>query len=409
MSGDSSPNVTAMPEQGPRRHKLGDRGEGSIYLPAGSRVWWLACCVDGRELRKSTNQTDEKKARKFAKEHIGSLRRGECSPYEDKVTLADLLAKVERDYDLNKRRSKDIIKHPLRHLRAGLGEDTRAIALTGDRVTRYILDRRAAGAANATIRIELALLGKGFTLAVRDRTLRVKPYIPKPNGDPSRVRQGFFTREEVEKLCTPCDCTQDAIGARFWHQKKAAEHPEVTPCWHLPPTVADMVSFLFWSTWRVGEARELQWRDYDRMEHAIRLRPEHSKNKHGRVLPLVGELAAIMTRRLEARRLECPYIFHQDGKPLGDIRKAWATACAAIGLPGRIVHDLRRSGVKHLIGAGVDPHTVMAFSGHRTRSMLDRYHIIALDDLRVAAEKGAAYQGRAAQVTALGIRKEVGK
>ena len=52
------------------------------------------------------------------------------------------------------------------------------------------------------------------------------------------------------------------------------------------------------------------------------------------------------------------------------------------------VHDLRRSGVPHLIHAGVDPHTVMAFSGHRTASMLKRYHIIALDDLRAAAARG---------------------
>jgi integrase len=68
------------------------------------------------------------------------------------------------------------------------------------------------------------------------------------------------------------------------------------------------------------------------------------------------------------------------------------------------VHDLRRSGVKHLIGAGVDPHTVMAFSGHRTSSMLKRYHIIALDDLRAAAAKGSAYDGattaRVASLTA---------
>jgi hypothetical protein len=68
--------------------------------------------------------------------------------------------------------------------------------------------------------------------------------------------------------------------------------------------------------------------------------------------------------------------------------------CTAIGLPDRIVHDLRRSGVKHLIGAGVDPHAVMAFSGHRTHSMLKRYHIIALDDLRAAAARGSAYVRR---------------
>jgi integrase len=118
------------------------------------------------------------------------------------------------------------------------------------------------------------------------------------------------------------------------------------------------------------------------------VRPERSKTKHGRVLPLVGELAAIITRRVDARRLDCPHIFHDQGHPIGDFRKAWRAACAAVGLSGRIVHDLRRSGVRHLIHAGVDPHTVMAFSGHRTPSMLKRYHIIALDDLRAAAAKG---------------------
>ena len=61
-------------------------------------------------------------------------------------------------------------------------------------------------------------------------------------------------------------------------------------------------------------------------------------------------------------------------------------------MSGRIVHDLRRSGVRHLIQAGVDPHTVMAFSGHRTPSMLKRYHIIALDNLRRAAKRGSAYE-----------------
>jgi integrase len=118
---------------------------------------------------------------------------------------------------------------------------------------------------------------------------------------------------------------------------------------------------LFFSAWRVGEVRTPQWRDYDRSEQTIRLRPEHSKNKHGRVLPLVGELATILERRWTLRRLDCPHIFHHDGKPIGDFRKSWKRACEAIGLPNRIVHDLGRSGVRHLINAGIDPHTAMAF------------------------------------------------
>ena len=75
---------------------------------------------------------------------------------------------------------------------------------------------------------------------------------------------------------------------------------------HLPAPIADVVLFLFFSTWQVGEARTLQWRDYDRTEGVIRLRPEHSKNKHGRLLSVEGELAVIIERRWAARRLDCP-------------------------------------------------------------------------------------------------------
>jgi len=110
------------------------------------------------------------------------------------------------------------------------------------------------------------------------------------------------------------------------------------------------------------------------MTETSRLRPEHSKNRRTRVLAIAGELSAVIDRRLATRRLDCPYIFHRNGEPIGDFRKTWTQACAAIGLAGRLVHDLRRSAVKHLIGAGVDPHTVMEFSGHRTPSMLKLPH-----------------------------------
>jgi integrase len=130
------------------------------------------------------------------------------------------------------------------------------MTITTDRLDCYILARQAEGAAAATIRIELAILSKGFTLAVRAKKLRQKPFIPKPAGDPSRVRQGFFSRDEVDALST-----------------------------HLEADLADTVRFLFWSAWRVGDVRTLQWRDFDRTEQTLRLRPEHSKNTHGRVLP----------------------------------------------------------------------------------------------------------------------------
>jgi integrase len=75
-----------------------------------------------------------------------------------------------------------------------------------------------------------------------------------------------------------------------------------------------------------------------------------------------------------------------------------------LGWRGESSTTLRRSGVRHLIGAGVDPHTVMAFSGHRTPSMLRRYPIINLDDLRQVARRGTTYGGTAASVVPLRAR-----
>ena len=83
----------------------------------------------------------------------------------------------------------------------------------------------------------------------------------------------------------------------------------------------------------------------------MRLRPEASKNKEGRDLPLIegSELRAIIDRATKARRLDCRFVFHNDGQRIGDFRKAWATACTAAGVGKILVHDLRRSGVRNIV------------------------------------------------------------
>lgn len=105
------------------------------------------------------------------------------------------------------------------------------------------------------------------------------------------------------------------------------------------------------------------------------------------------ELLAIIQRARKNRRLDTPLVFHYNGgRPIGDFCKAWRNACVAAGLgAGLLVHDLRRSGVRNLVRAGVWETIAMAQSGHKTRSVFDRYNITNEEDRRQAAKLMGAY------------------
>lgn len=114
---------------------------------------------------------------------------------------APLFRLVEDNYRLRRNRSIKTMTYSFQHVLDFFGPKAKAIRL-GHRIEDYVQHRRAEGAGDATIRIELALLDRGLRLAVKKKLTspRSKPEIEKPTDDPNRVRRGFFTREEVEKL-----------------------------------------------------------------------------------------------------------------------------------------------------------------------------------------------------------------
>jgi integrase len=99
-----------------------------------------------------------------------------------------------------------------------------------------------------------------------------------------------------------------------------------------------------------------------------------------------------MFKRLFAqRRLDTQLVFLRDGKPIKDFRKAWLTACEDAKLEGKMFHGLRRTAIRNLVRSGVTETVCMAISGHRTRSVFDRYNITSDRDLKEATQKLSAY------------------
>jgi integrase len=284
-------------------------------------------------------------------------------PRVDTVTVDHLLDTLRADYQANGRRSLDRLDISLGHLRPAFGL-RRAVHVTSADLTAYATTRQAAGAANGTINRELAALKRAYSLALDAERLHRAPRIRLLRED--NVRQGFFERPPFE-----------AVRSR------------------LAPDLRGLVTAAYITGWRVpSELQPLQWRQIDLKAGTIRLEPGTTKNTDGRMFIVTPELHEVLAAQRaytdqwqRARKRIIPWVFDRRGKLIRDFRKAWALACEAAGVPGRIPHDLRRTAVRNLERAGVPRSTAMKMVGHKTEAIYRRYAIVDEAMLREGAAK----------------------
>lgn len=359
---------------------------GSIYKRGD--VFWIKYYRHGKPYRESSKSDKIKVAERLLKDREGEIAKGKLpGVYFDKVTFKELAEDFITDYRINGKDTLDKAERSVKYLKKFF-EGMKATEVTTDKVKTYIDKRMEQGMANASINRELAALKRMFHLAMECTPPKVNliPFIPMLKE--SNVRKGFFEPNEYRAL-------KDA----------------------LPEELKALVTFAYHSGWRKAEILGLTWDRVDLSEGLVSLDPGETKNEEGRTLYFNEELMQVVTALHKNRNLGCPYVFHRNGAPIRDFRGAWDAACIKAGLcevlkddqgrpvliqdkkgnqktvkiPTKIFHDFRRTAIRDMVRSGVPERVAMKISGHKTRSVFDRYNVTSDQDLREAALKKQAY------------------
>lgn len=249
-----------------------------------------------------------------------------------------------------------------RKLRVALGNYSLA-AITPDIVARYRDSQLAEGKSRDTARLQLALLGHLFEVAIREWRIglianpvrAVKP--PRPGA----ARDRRLSPDEERRLLAAVDRQSN-------------------------PVLGHMVRFALETAMRASELRGLRTGDVDLDRRIARLRD--TKNNDSRTVPLTR--AAVRTLRAALDHPSRPegcdlYFFGEpgrDGQRRGfEYGPAWRLIKQEAGIENLRFHDLRHEAVSRLVESGLGDQEVAAISGHKSMQMLARYTHLRGEDL----------------------------
>ncbi len=267
--------------------------------------------------------------------------------------MADCFGLLVKEYIMHERASLEIAKYKIESCLQPLAAMKAASFQSAD-ADRYIAQRRAVGVEPSTINRELSLVRMSLKLAQRQAPPWIAAVPRIATLKETNVRTGFLSPEQISKIdaCLP-------------------EHLRPLLC------VASMTGL------RRGSLLKIRLNQIDLADNLIHLHGAQVKNRIGHHVPIFD---GAMRRWVEAAvRSNEAMLFEREGRPIRSFKDSWEAAVASAGMPGLRFHDLRRTGVRNLIRKGVPEEVVMSISGHRTRSMLQRYNIITSDDVRKVA------------------------
>ncbi len=354
---------------------------GSIYLRGST--YWIKYYRYGRPYRESSKSEKITVAERLLKKREGEIVEGKLPGIcFDKVTFNELTEDFLTDYRVNGKDTLSKAERSVKYLKKFFG-GMKATEVTTDKIKDYIDKRMEKGLSNASINRELAALKRMFHLGAECTPPKVNliPYIPMLKE--SNARKGFFERHE---------------------------HLAIKGV--LPDYLKAVASLAYHSGWRKEEILSRTVDKVSMNEGTIRLDPGETKNEEGRTYYMNDEVIEDIEAALANRNPACPYLFQRDGKQIKGFRKAWEAACIEAGffevvtdgegkekkIPTKLFHDYRRSACRDMVRSGIPERVAMTISGHKTRSVFDRYNIVSDQDLKEAAMKKQAYHERQSKI-----------
>jgi len=345
---------------------------GSLYQRG--ETWWLLYYHNGKRIRESSKSMKKMVAKKLLEQRTGEIAQGKVpGVYFDKVTFDELVGDLLTDYRVNGKKSLSDAELGSSHL-AKTFAGVRVTNIDTIKVRKHIEIRQTEGAANTSINRELAMLKRMMNLGVKAGKVDRVPHIPMLREN--NVRKGFFEHAEFLAL------------------REA-----------LPEYLRGFVTFAYRSGWRLSEISNLTWKHVDRAQGIVTLNPGETKNDAARTLYLDDELKAVIEQQWENRKASgklVPYVFpNRSGMDrIKQFAKTWKRACQTAGISPKLFHDFRRTAIRNMVRAGIPERVAMMISGHKTRSVFDRYNIVSEVDLKLAAERQASYLDEKASIMA---------
>jgi integrase len=346
------------------QRKVKDKATGKVTLA--SPYWWVCYGFGGKTYRESSKSEVRKRAVDLLQKRLREIDEGRFTPKGERVTFETLKAVATEKAVEDGLRSLDRIEDAFLNLERHF-KGLPALWIPR-RVPKYIATRRDTEKASvATIRYELAVLRRAYTVAVKRRLLAFRPDFDLPKV--SNTRTNFLTEETLRAIMD-----------------------------ELPEYLRPIVEFCYLTGWRKEEALRLTWDRVEWQTKTLRLSPGTTKSGEGRSFPF-GPFprleALIKARRAESSAWDLAHpsakadrVFWRPTRnaaaPIQDFHETWRRACDRAKQEGAWLHDTRRSAVRSLERAGVARSVAMKLTGHKTEAVYRRYAITTAADLEEA-------------------------